>query len=93
MNSWQLLIVCTVAWLAWIPAVVMEKRARGDQGYTSIFPLIPLFPLIAWMVGNGLNHIKANVGTCAIGGLHIILLICFIVSVVVSAIRIRMKKP
>ncbi len=92
MNTLLLLGICTVTWLAWVPAAVMEKEARGDEGGTSIFPALPINPLVMWLIGVGLNQLKPNIGTYVIGGLHGILLLAFLGSVVVSAIRINRKE-
>jgi hypothetical protein len=89
MNSLLLLGICTVTWVAWVPATVMQKRARGDEGGTSLFPALPINPLVAWLIGLGLNLLKPNIGTYVIGGLHGILFVAFLGSVVVSAIRIK----
>jgi hypothetical protein len=92
MDGLMLFGICFIAWLAWVPAVLMEKKARGDSGGTSILPVIPLAPLIGWGIGLGLNLIKPKAGLYAIGGLHALLFAVFIGSVVVSAVRITMRE-
>lgn len=93
MNNWHLLVLCTVAWLAWIPAVLLEKKAKGDSGGTSIVPVVPLFPLAAWLAGIGLNRVIANAGTYIVGGLHVILIVCLLGSMAISVLRIRVNRP
>ena len=44
MNGWSLLGICVLAWLTWVPAVLLEKTARGDTRSTSILPVIPCSP-------------------------------------------------
>jgi hypothetical protein len=66
-----------IVWLAWIPNVVLEKKAKGDVGGTSFLPIIPIFPLVAWGITYGLNLIRENIGTYLIGGAHIVLLGAF----------------
>jgi hypothetical protein len=92
MESLLLLGICTVAWLAWLPAALLEKEARGDKGGTSIMPIIPFYPLVAWGVGLGLNALRPSAGLYVIGGLHIILLVVFLGSAALSAIKIKTKK-
>ncbi|MEI7751040.1 MAG: hypothetical protein WCJ71_03015 [Candidatus Omnitrophota bacterium] len=92
MNNLLLLVVCLAAWLAWIPAALMQKKAKGESEGISIFPIIPFFPLIAWGIGLGLNNYKANFGFYVIGGLHIVLLTLHLSSIMVSTIKISQKK-
>jgi hypothetical protein len=91
MNGLILFGICFITWLAWVPSVLMGKEARGDTGGTSILPIIPLFPLTGWGIGIGLNLIKPKAGLYVIGGLHIVLLAVFLGSVLISAIRIKIK--
>ena len=92
MNGLILFGICFVTWLAWVPAVLMEKKARGGSGGTSILPVIPLFPLVGWGIGVGLNLIKPNAGLYIVGGLHAVLLAAFVGSVIFSAVKIKMRK-
>jgi hypothetical protein len=92
MNGLILFGICLVTWFAWVPAVLMEKKARGDPGGTSILPVIPLFPLVAWGIGVGLNLLKPKAGLYVVGGLHVVLFAVFVGSVIVSAVRIKMRK-
>lgn len=78
--------------MAWVPAVLMEKKARGDSGGTTILPIIPLFPLVAWGIGVGLNLVKPMLGLYVVGGLHAGLFVLFIGSVIVSAVKIKMRR-
>jgi len=70
----------------------MEKKARGDPGITSILPIIPLYPLIGWGIGLGLNLIKPKAGLYIIGGIHIVLFAAFIGILIVSVIRIKREQ-
>jgi len=92
MNGLILFGICLITWLAWVPAVLMDKQARGARGGTSVFPVIPLFPLAGWGVGVGLSWIRPNVGLYVVGGLHAVLFAVFIGSVVVSVVRIKVRK-
>jgi len=83
--------ICMFAWLAWIPATLLQKKARGDDGETSIVPVIPLFPLVAWLVGLGLNRLVPDLGLYAIGGMHIVLSVVFIGSATLSVARTRRR--
>jgi hypothetical protein len=93
MNGLILFGICFVTWLAWVPAVLMEKKARGDSGGTSILPVIPLFPLVAWGIGVCLNMIKPKAGLYVVGGLHAVLFAAFVRSVILSAVKVKVSKP
>ena len=60
MNTEQLVlsIICTVTWFAWIPAVLVEKEKNEDARGTSIFPVIPVFPLT--LVNTSNNTVPNN---------------------------------
>ena len=73
-------------------------RADGEEGErrfggTSILPVIPLFPIVAWGIGVGLNLIHPKAGLYVVGGLHAVLFAAFVGSVICSAIKIKMRKP
>jgi len=92
MSNLMLFGICFITWLAWVPAAVMGKKARGDEGFMSIFPVIPMCPLLAWFFGVGLNNLFANAGLYVVGGLHAFLFLSLIISIIVSAVRIKTKK-
>ena len=89
MKSLSLLVVCTLAWLAWIPAVLLQKKARGDGGWTSVLPVIPLFPIGGWLVGLCLDRLSPGAGLYLVGGAHLLLTVVFLGSAVRSAAKIR----
>lgn len=92
MSGLILFGICFGTWLAWVPAVLMEKKAKGNSGGTTILPVIPLFPLVAWGIGVGLNMIKPKAGLYVIGGLHVVLFAAFVGSVIFSGVKIKMRK-
>ena len=89
MKSITLLFVCTLAWLAWLPAVLLQKKARGEGGGTSLLPVIPLFPIGGWLAGLCLNRLSPGAGLYLVGGAHLVLTIVFLGSALLSAVKIR----
>jgi hypothetical protein len=69
--------------------VLLQKKARGDGGGTSLLPVIPLFPLGGWLAGLCLNLLAPGVGLYLVGGAHLLLTIVFLGSALLSAARIR----
>lgn len=67
------------------------EKAWGHEGGTSIFPVIPVFPVLAWLAGMGLDYLWESAGFYAVGGLHVILTLLFLGSSALSLYRIRKK--
>jgi hypothetical protein len=89
MKSLLLLVVCTLAWLAWIPAVLLQKKARGDGGGPSVLPVIPLFPVGGWLDGLFLNRLSPGAGLYLVGGAHLVLTTVFLGAALLSAAKFR----
>jgi len=85
--------LCTVTWLVWVPAVVLQKKARGDAGGTSLFPVLPLFPLVGTIAGIAGNWLYPRAGTYVVSGLHVLLLASFVVTIVRAATAQTSKVP
>ncbi|MFZ6746716.1 hypothetical protein ACO0LC_26110 [Undibacterium sp. JH2W] len=85
------LIIASLAWLIWIPTTVLDKRARGDMGSLSIFPIIPLFPLLAWGLAYMLDQLHAQLGTMLVVSMHLLLLMTMLMSAVKS-LKVLNKK-
>jgi hypothetical protein len=79
-------------WFLWIPACLLEREARGDQGGFSVLPVFPVYPLIAWGLAALLERVYDKLGLMIVGGLHVLLLASFIVSIIRSLITIRRNK-
>ncbi|MFA5505520.1 MAG: hypothetical protein WC423_08855 [Vulcanimicrobiota bacterium] len=60
-------------------------------GGVSVLPVIPFFPLAAWglaaLLDSVLNPVREGLGVMIIGGLHTLLLVAFLISLVTSYIR------
>ena len=87
-----LLLFFFLVWITWIPAVLIEKKAAGDDGYTSILPVIPLYPLVAWGAALGLNRLGEKWGTFSIGGIHVVLLFWMLFTIWRSWQTLRQKR-
>jgi len=81
-----------IAWLAWIPATLLEKKARGESGGTSLVPVIPLFPLLGSIAIAGLDSLREFLGSRTVGGFHLVILTIMMASCALSGCRILMKK-
>lgn len=92
MTSLLLPLFLFSVWFVWIPACVLEREARGDSGGFSPMPVFPFYPLLAWGLAALLDRAYDNLGLIVVGGLHLLLLASFVVSVVRSLITIRRNK-
>jgi hypothetical protein len=79
-------------WLLWIPVALLERTAKGASGGISFLPIIPVFPLCAWGLAALLDWFHSRLGLVVVGGLHVILLLCCLVSIARSLYVIRRNK-
>ncbi|MFZ6875834.1 hypothetical protein ACO0LF_27510 [Undibacterium sp. Di27W] len=91
MTDLYALLIASLAWLIWIPTAVLEKSAKGDMGSVSIFPIIPLFPLLAWGLAYMLDQLHAQLGTMLVVSMHLFLLLTMLVSAAKS-LKVLNKK-
>jgi hypothetical protein len=75
MSIFLLLFLCSITWALWAYVVILENTVKSVG--TSVMPSIPVFPLLFWGIGLGLNALKNNLGFFIVGGLHIVLLVVF----------------
>ena len=81
-----------VVWILWIPVGLLERAARRDTGGFSFLPIIPVLPLCAWGLAALLNWFHERLGLMIVGGLHVLLLVCLVVSAARSLYVIRRHK-
>jgi hypothetical protein len=93
LESIALFGFCFIVWIVWIPAVLIQKRAKGDTGGTSILPIIPLFPIVAGIIGYGLNLWIPHLGSWMVGGAHVVLLLSFGFTITRDLIKIKGIEP
>jgi hypothetical protein len=79
-------------WILWIPVCLLDRAARRDSGGFSFLPIIPVFPLCAWGLAALLDWFHDRLGLKIVGGLHVLLLLCFLVSVARSLYVIHRHK-
>ncbi len=89
MPSWLVLVIATSTWIIWIPAAVLQKTARGEKGRVSIFPVLPLFPGVAWACAAFSHSIRLPTGATSIGVGHVVLLVAMLASIAKSLRTIR----
>ena len=92
LDSALLVALCTLTWLAWVPAVILQKRARGDAGGTSVFPVLPLFPLAGIALGLGGDRLYPHAGTYVVCAVHALLLLCFAFTIARSSVALPAGK-
>jgi hypothetical protein len=73
-----------LVWVLWAFAATWEKRARGDRGSMSWFPIIPIFPWLAYMLTIGLDYLMPHLGMWLVSGVHLIFAFTLIVSLLKS---------
>jgi hypothetical protein len=76
-------------WVLIAFAPLLENKAKMRSGRVSLFPGIPLMPLLAWGLASGLNLYQDGLGFILVGWLHVILLVALLVSGVKWLLRIR----
>ena len=97
MPWWMLLILVILTWCLWAVAAAAERAAseaakgvpESQPGGVSILPAIPLFPLAAFGVAMGADALFAPWGTRVVGGLHGLLAMLFVLSIVRDFVRLR----
>ena len=81
MSTWILLTFLLAVWALWFVSCVAEASLsdirRGvpkEQRHgVSLFPVIPLFPLVAWGVGLLVDRFVSPWGTYLIAAFHLVL--------------------
>ena len=91
MSDLLVLLLATLAWVAWVYAVLLEKAVRGEPATTSVFPALPLFPLLAWGLAYLCNRLSFPLGATLLGVLHGTYLAFLIVSIVKSQLKLRRR--
>jgi hypothetical protein len=91
MTDLHALIIASFAWVAWIPTTILNKRARGDMGSLSIFPIVPLFPLLAWGLAYVLDQLHAGLGSMLVVSMHLFLILAMLISTAKSLKALNKK--
>ena len=79
MPAWLLLMLCLGAWMLFIIAsaaqVALFDARRGIpaklRGGVSIFPVLPIMPLVLWVTALGIDLVLSPWGTRLIGSAHV----------------------
>jgi hypothetical protein len=97
MHWWLLLLIITLTWCLWAIAAVAQKSAihaaKGlpmeQCGGISIAPVIPVFPAALFGIAKLTDLFVAPWGTWSVGGLHILLMILFVISIARDWLRLQ----
>ena len=81
-----------LVWILLILLPLLEKKAKGQPGGVSIFPGLPICPLVALGVSALLDLVHNKLGYYIIGSLHIILLVYVICCSIKYLSEIKNKK-
>jgi uncharacterized membrane protein len=84
-----LFIFIFFVWILIAFAPLLEKKAKNLSGGVSLFPGIPVMPLLAWGLAWALNSYKAGLGFRLVGWLHVVLLIALLISALKWLLQIR----
>lgn len=89
MQSWVLLAAVFAVWCLWALATAARRTVadarrmpEGQRGGVSIFPVIPMFPLMLWGCAWLLDRVVSPWGTWFIGSAHAVFAVAMGVSVV-----------
>lgn len=92
-DTWKLIFLVSAAWLLWAIGTVHEHGIAKREGRVkpdsrvSLTPIIPIFPLIFLGLAKLVDKIAAPWGTWTIGGLHVLLVVAFVVAIVRQSMR------
>ena len=97
MSPWLLLVVLCVVWFLWFVAEAAElaasEAARGvpenQREGVPLLPAVPLFPLLFWAIALLVDLFADPWGTVAVGSLHALLAVWFILSLARNWWRLR----
>jgi hypothetical protein len=86
--SWLLALFILVVWCLWAVAVAAQRAVEdarrgipeGRRGGVSIFPVIPVFPVVLWGIGWLIDRAVSPWGTWAVGVAHGVFAACLAVS-------------
>ena len=74
-------------------AEMFDKFSRGDTRGTLIMPMIPLWPVLCWLLAMVMDWRTARVGSWLVICVHVPLILVALVSIVCSIVRIRKGTP
>ncbi|HAK52773.1 MAG TPA: hypothetical protein DCM54_12850 [Gammaproteobacteria bacterium] len=88
--AWALLMLLFVAWILWMYACTTEvalSEARkgipeGERKGVSIFPVLPIFPLVFWGIALFIDQFARPWGTNLVAGFHLALSLGWLVSTI-----------
>ena len=95
MNAWSLLAVVFVTWILWCVACIAQiavgnaSLPKDKQRGFSMFPAIPILPLVFWGLGVSLDVLFDPWGKRIIGTLHLLLSVVLLISILRDCLRVR----
>ena len=97
MATWFLPVFLFLVWFVWVIACAGETAVgnarrgipEGRRGGASIFPGIPVFPLVFWGVAWIIDSVVSPWGSSIVGGAHVVFVVLLIVSIVRASRHLR----
>jgi hypothetical protein len=87
MSPFHVLLLASLTWTVSIPASSLQQLAHCKSGSVSVFPVIPIFPLLAWVVALLLDRFMY--GALTVGVIHVVLLVALLCSMIKSFFSLR----
>ena len=76
LPAWALPALIFGAWLLWAvtsaSALIRQAAEEGHERSVSLFPVIPVFPLLVWGLAYAVDWFAAPWGTLVIGSMHVV---------------------
>lgn len=91
-------ILTAIGLAAWIAIIFLEtvsvglSHPDGSKG-VSVFPAIPVFPILAVLIGLSLNAFKPHLGTWTVGVFHLAVVAIFLVFLAYQALTKKQTNP
>ena len=88
MVTGVLLVYLLAVWALWFVSCVAEASLsdvrrgvpEGERHGVSLFPVIPVFPLVAWAIALLVDRFYAPWGTVSVASIHLVLVVVWGVS-------------
>lgn len=97
MSSWLMLALFFLTWYLWAVAAAAQRLADYEarqvpperRGGVSVFPALPLFPLMAWGAALLIDRIVPPWGSRVMVAIHLVLVALFLVTTLRDLKRAR----
>jgi hypothetical protein len=89
-----------VVWCLWAIAATLQVELtnirdplpKGQKRGMSVLPVIPLYPLVFWMIAFLVDSARSPWGTRGIAGIHFLFAVVLVGSIVRDGFRLKREK-